>query len=135
MPPAPSPLPSGTPSASWELTDPDKGRATYESGHIPGAVFVDLDHDLAAPPGIQGRHPLPDVAEFAAVLGSLGITPDTHVVAYDDNGGRIAARLWWMLRSIGHDHARVLNGGYRAWVAAGKEVEVGAVIQPPEVYP
>ena len=119
----------------WDLTDPDKGRATYESGHIPGAVFVDLDHDLAAPPGIQGRHPLPDVAGFAAVLGSLGITPDTHVVAYDDNGGRIAARLWWMLRSIGHDQARVLDGGYQAWVATGHDTEFGTVTQPPQVYP
>jgi len=119
----------------WDLTNPDKGRASYESGHIPGAVFVDLDRDLAAPPGIQGRHPLPDVAEFAAVLGNLGIAPDTHVVVYDDDGGRIAARLWWMLRSIGHDQVRLLDGGYPAWVAAGKEVEVGAVTRVPAVYP
>lgn len=119
----------------WDLTDPDKGRATYEAGHIPGAVFVDLDRDLAAPAGIGGRHPLPDIADFSATLGRLGIAPDTHVVAYDDNGGRIAARLWWMLRSIGHTEAQVLDGGYQAWVTAGHRVEVGAVTPRPATYP
>jgi thiosulfate/3-mercaptopyruvate sulfurtransferase len=119
----------------WDLTDPDKGRATYQSGHIPGAVFVDLDRDLAAPPGIRGRHPLPDVAEFAAKLGELGIAPETHAVVYDDVGGQIAARMWWMLRSIGHDKAQVLDGGYQAWVAAGHEVAVGTVIPPSTLYP
>lgn len=119
----------------WDLTDPGKGRATYEAGHIPGAVFVDLDRDLAAPPGIRGRHPLPDVAEFAATLGKLGIAPESHVVVYDDVSGRIAARMWWMLLSIGHDQVQVLDGGYRAWIAAGHDVAVGKVIAPPTVYP
>jgi thiosulfate/3-mercaptopyruvate sulfurtransferase len=119
----------------WDLTDPDQGRAAYESGHIPGAVFVDVDRDLAAPPGIRGRHPLPDIAEFAVTLGRLGIARETHVVSYDDAGGRIAARLWWMLRSIGHEQAQVLDGGYRAWVAAGNDVAVGSVIPPPTAYP
>jgi thiosulfate/3-mercaptopyruvate sulfurtransferase len=119
----------------WDLDDPDKGRNTYEQGHIPGAVFVDLDTDLASPPGENGRHPLPDPDVFAVTLGSLGIDPDSDVVAYDDTGGRIAARLWWMLRSIGHDEVRVLDGGYQAWVEAGHEVESGMVAPVPARYP
>jgi thiosulfate/3-mercaptopyruvate sulfurtransferase len=119
----------------WDLTDPNKGQATYESGHIPGAVFVDLERDLSAPPGITGRHPLPDVADFAAFLGRIGITPDSHVVVYDDAGGRIAARLWWMLRAIGHERVQVLDGGYQAWVAAGCDVEHGNVDPLPAEYP
>jgi thiosulfate/3-mercaptopyruvate sulfurtransferase len=119
----------------WDLTDPDKGQATYRLGHIPGAVFVDLDRDLSAPPGIEGRHPLPDITDFAALLGRIGIAPDSHVVVYDDDGGRIAARLWWMLRAIGHDRVQVLDGGYQAWVAAGYGSEVGVVAPEPALYP
>lgn len=119
----------------WDLTDPDKGRATYEEGHIPGAVFVDLDRDLSAPPGSAGRHPLPDPADFAASLGRLGIRPASHVVVYDDVAGRIAARMWWMLRSIGHEKVQLLDGGYQAWVAAGHEVDGDTVIPEPTVYP
>ncbi len=119
----------------WDLTDPDKGRAAYQEGHIPGAVFVDLDRDLSAPPGDAGRHPLPDPADFAATLGRLGISPASHVVAYDDVAGRIAARLWWMLRSIGHDGVQVLDGGYQAWVKAGLEVDGGTVVPKPTEYP
>lgn len=119
----------------WDLTDPDKGRTTYESGHIPGAVFVDLDEELTGPPGDNGRHPLPEVANFAAFLGRLGIDPDTRVVAYDDVAGRIAARLWWMLRSIGHDHVQVLDGGYQAWARAGHGVDQGSVTPDPVTYP
>jgi len=119
----------------WDLIDRDKGRASYEAGHIPGAVFVDLDRDLAAPAGNHGRHPLPEVADFAATLGKLGIASESHVVIYDDVGGRIAARMWWMLLAIGHDKAQVLDGGYQAWVAAGHDVVVGTVIPPPTVYP
>lgn len=119
----------------WDLVDPSKGRPTYELGHIPGAVFVDLDRDLAGPPGETGRHPLPQVADFAAVLGRLGIGADSHVVVYDDAAGRIAARLWWMLRSIGHEQVQVLDGGYQAWVAAGHDVGVGTVTPSPTTYP
>lgn len=99
----------------WDLVDPTKGRSTYEDGHIPGAFFVDLDTDLADPPGHRGRHPLPPIDVFAATLGRLGITEDSHVVVYDDMAGRIAARLWWMLRAIGHEKVQLLNGGYGAW--------------------
>lgn len=119
----------------WDLTDPDRGRMTYEIGHIPGAVFVDLDEDLAGPPGVGGRHPLPDLTEFAVTLGELGIGPQTHVVVYDDAGGRIAARLWWMLRSIGHRKVQVLDGGYQAWISSGHDVGVGTVTARPADYP
>ncbi len=119
----------------WDLTDRSKGRQTYERGHIPGAVFVDLDTDLAAPPGEKGRHPLPAPKEFAATLSSLGIDPDTHVVVYDDMAGRIAARMWWMLRAIGHEKVQVLDGGYSAWTAAGMDIGVGSVTTAPSSYP
>lgn len=119
----------------WDLTDPAKGRTTYETGHIPGAVFVDLDKDLAAPPGPGGRHPLPTVTDFAATLGRLGIAPETQVVVYDDVGGRIAARLWWMLRAIGHARAQVLDGGYQAWVEEGFDIGLGTVTPQPANYP
>ena len=119
----------------WDLTDPDKGRAGYKAGHIPGAVFVDLDRDLSGQPGDNGRHPLPDVAGFAATLGRLGISPHSHVVVYDDVGGRIAARLWWMLRSIGHEKVQVLDGGFQAWIATGHDVGQGPVTPEPTTYP
>lgn len=119
----------------WDLTDPTRGETTYQAGHIPGAVFVDLDHDLAAPPGGNGRHPLPSPSQFATTLGILGIGPETHVVVYDDVAGRIAARLWWMLRSIGHEKVQVLDGGYQSWLEAGHPVETGKVIPDVESYP
>lgn len=119
----------------WDLTDPDKGRATYEAGHILGAVFVDLDSDLSGPPGVEGRHPLPEIAEFAATLGRLGVTPDSHVVVYDDVAGQIAARLWWMLRSIGHERVQLLDGGYKSWLAAGHDVASGAETSVTAAYP
>lgn len=100
------------------LTDHDQGRREYDAAHIPGSLFVDLHTELAGGTG-GGRHPLPPVAEFVALLGRLGIGPGTTVVAYDSAGGAIAARLWWMLRSIGHTGAVVLDGGYQAWVDAG----------------
>jgi thiosulfate/3-mercaptopyruvate sulfurtransferase len=98
----------------WYLDDRD-GRAAYEAGHVPGAVFVDLDADLAAPGSpAEGRHPLPDPADFAAAMGRLGIGDDDAVVAYDDQGGVMAARLVWMLRAIGRD-AALLDGGIDAY--------------------
>ena len=117
--------------ASWvaaRLEDPDvviadvrwyldgrSGRAAYEAGHLPGAVFVDLDTVLAADPATGGgRHPLPDPGVFAGSLGRLGIGEHETVVAYDDAGGAVAARLWWMLRAVGQDTA-VLDGGIAGW--------------------
>jgi thiosulfate/3-mercaptopyruvate sulfurtransferase len=118
----------------WSLTDPAHGVSAYREGHIPGAVFADLDRDLSGPPG-PGRHPLPDVATFAATLGRLGITPEDEVVSYDDAGGTVAARLWWMLLAIGHRRSRLLDGGYRAWVESGHPVEIGDRVPAGSGYP
>lgn len=109
----------------WALADPNHGQLTYEDGHIPGAVFVNLDTDLSAAPG-PGRHPLPTVDSFVKTLGRLGITPEDEVVVYDDVGGAIAARMWWMLRSLGHDRSRLLDGGYQTWISMGLPVEFGS---------
>ena len=102
----------------WWLVDPPRGRREYEAAHLPGAVFVDVDTDLVAPTG-PGRHPLPDPEGFARRLEALGIGDDSTVVAYDDAGGAVAARLWWMLDDLGHDDVHVLDGGVPAWIAAG----------------
>ena len=119
----------------WSLTDPDHGVRAYQEGHVPGAVFVDLDRDLAAASG-DGRHPLPPVADFVATLGRLGIAPDSAVVVYDDVAGAVAARMWWMLKSIGHPGtARLLDGGLQAWVDAGLSLDGGTVAPRPVDYP
>lgn len=110
------------------LADHGQGRREYDAGHLPGARFVDLHTELADGSG-GGRHPLPDVDDFVALLERLGIQPGTQVVAYDSAGGAIASRLWWMLRSIGHGRVAVLDGGYPAWVAAGHPVAA----EPPTV--
>jgi thiosulfate/3-mercaptopyruvate sulfurtransferase len=102
----------------WYLGKPGEGRRRYLAGHVPGAVFVDIDTDLAAPPG-AGRHPLPDPSAFAARMGELGIGDEHDVVVYDDAGGTIAARLWWMLDALGHRSVALLDGGLPAWEAAG----------------
>lgn len=107
----------------FELTDPEKGHADYLAGHIPGAVYAHLDRDLAAPvTPATGRHPLPEPAELGATLGRFGITPSTTVVAYDQAGGGIAARLWWLLGWVGHRDARLLDGGFAAWQREGLPV-------------
>jgi thiosulfate/3-mercaptopyruvate sulfurtransferase len=105
----------------WSLAAPAAGRVAYASAHLPGAVFVDLDTVLTAAVG-PGRHPLPDPATFATALGALGIGRGHRVVAYDDAGGTVAARLWWMLDTLGHTRAAVLDGGIEAWQAAGQPV-------------
>jgi len=105
----------------WYLDEPERGRVGYDAGHIPGALFVDLDRDLSAPSG-PGRHPLRDRFEFAAAMGRFGFGDAHRIVVYDDRGGIIATRLWWMLRDIGHDAVRVLDGGINAWTAAGHPV-------------
>ncbi len=100
----------------WSLGAPGAGRAEYVAGHVPGAVFVDLDEDLSDATG-PGRHPLPSPERFAERMGALGIGDDTLVVAYDASSGSVAARLWWMLRNQEHSVA-VLEGGWQAWVDA-----------------
>jgi len=107
----------------FDLADPEAGRRAYAAGHIPGAVYFDLEEDLSAPaqrPG--GRHPLPDVDELCRQLGQAGIGPGVTVVCYDDQQGAMAARLWWMLRWLGHDAAAVLDGGFAGWRRAGLPV-------------
>ena len=105
----------------WWLADQGKGRRDYEAAHIPGAVFVDMNTDLVATQG-PGRHPLPSPATFAARMVALGFDDDADIVAYDDAGGTIAARLWWMLDDLGHTRVRVLDGGLPAWIDAGGPV-------------
>jgi thiosulfate/3-mercaptopyruvate sulfurtransferase len=114
----------------FELSKPDKGYFDYLAGHIPGAVYAHLDHDLAAPvTAYTGRHPLPGPDVFSRTLGRLGIARDTHVIAYDQASGAIAARLWWMLRWMGHPSVRLLDGGFEAWRRRGlpREMETPLV--------
>ncbi len=104
----------------FNLLKPEAGRAAYLAGHIPGAWYADLDRDLAAPPGPRtGRHPLPDPEHLRALFGRFGITPGTRVVAYDEGNGGLAARLWWLLRWMGHWDVVLLDGGLAAWQSAG----------------
>jgi thiosulfate/3-mercaptopyruvate sulfurtransferase len=104
----------------FDLQDPEAGRRAYLRGHIQGARYADLNKDLSAAVSLSsGRHPLPRPQDFAAKLDKLGIGNDTQVVAYDENNGSFAARLWWMLRWVGLSSAAVLDGGLKAWVAAG----------------
>jgi thiosulfate/3-mercaptopyruvate sulfurtransferase len=110
----------------FDLMNPAGGLEAYVKGHIPGARYADLNRDLSSPVTAHtGRHPLPAPDVFAARLGELGVGDDTQVVAYDDANSSMAARLWWMLRWLGHEAVAVLDGGFKAWVAAGGAVESG----------
>jgi thiosulfate/3-mercaptopyruvate sulfurtransferase len=108
----------------WYLKD-KRGIDAYQAGHLPSAVFADIDGELSARPGPgrPGRHPLPDADAFAGLLARIGVNPDSTVVAYDDTGGSTAARLWWLLRYFGHDIGKVLDGGIQAWIAEGRPLE------------
>lgn len=108
----------------FDLANPEYGAAAWDLGHLPGAHFLHLDYHLSGPKnGQNGRHPLPDGQRLAVTLGSLGISPDTQVVCYDDLDGRYAARAWWLLRWLGHEAVAVLDGGLKAWQAAGGELD------------
>ena len=120
--------------AAWALIDvrmsppaDSEGRDKYLAGHIPGAIHAHLEKDLSGPiiPGVTGRHPLPDPRVFAARLCEWGIDDSVQVVAYDDHAGQNAARLWWMLRWLGHTQVAVLEGGWKLWQQAGYPVAKG----------
>ena len=118
------PRPPTVIDVSFHLGGPP-GYAEYVAGHIPGAVFLDVDRQLCGPPGAGGRHPLPDPTDLQAALRGAGVRSDTPVVAYDAGDGWAASRLWWTLRWAGHPEVWVLDGGFPAWVAAGGPVEPG----------
>jgi thiosulfate/3-mercaptopyruvate sulfurtransferase len=121
--------------ARWYLDPARKGREAYRAGHLPGAVFVDLDADLSAPGGGRGapsgRHPWPSEEQVGRVMGRLGIGPGVRVVAYDDQAGAIAARLWYVLRAHGHDDVALLDGGLAKWLAEGRPTTT----EVPEIVP
>jgi thiosulfate/3-mercaptopyruvate sulfurtransferase len=113
---------------SFDLADAGAGERAFEQGHLPGALYANLDRDLAgAKTGRNGRHPLPSRDDWAATLARLGVTPARAVVLYDAQGGMYAARAWWMLLWAGHRAVSVLDGGLSAWKAAGGLLEMGAV--------
>lgn len=118
----------------FSLDDTKRGRKEYLAAHIPRAVYAHLDEDLSAPviAGETSRHPLPSTDEMAERFGRMGIGDGTQVVAYDDAGGAIAARLWWMLQYLGHDAAAVLDGGWPAWIAENRPVHEGAERNEPQ---
>ncbi len=107
------------------------GRSEHAAGHVPGAAYVDLDRDLAAPAGEGGRHPLPADDDLAAAMRRVGVVRDRPVVVYDDWSGHAASRAWWLLRYHGHRDVRVLDGGWTAWQQAGGTVETGEVTPEP----
>ncbi len=111
----------------WYLDPAREGHEAYRAGHLPGAVFLDMERDLSAPGGGRGltvgRHPWPSEAQVGRVMGAAGIGPGIEVVAYDDQSGAVAARLWYLLRAHGHDQVAVLDGGIAKWQAEGRALE------------
>jgi len=114
----------------FSLQDAAAGQRAYATAHLPGARFVDLNRQMSAPhvPGVTGRHPLPARSDWLAQVRAWGLQPSWQVVAYDDAGGAGAARLWWLLRWIGHEKVAVLDGGWQAWLAGGLPVDAA---EPP----
>lgn len=120
----------------FALAAPEQGRAAYLAAHIPGAVYAHLDEDLSGPvvPGKTGRHPLPAVEQIAARLGAWGVDHSVQVVAYDDSGGMVAGRLWWLLRWLGHPAVALLDGGWGAWLRADGPTRPGAESRPARTF-
>ncbi|HSI56960.1 MAG TPA: sulfurtransferase [Ideonella sp.] len=111
---------------SFDLANTAAGEQAFLAGHVPGAVYLNLDQALSGPKtGLNGRHPLPQLEDFVKRMAELGAGKDTQIVAYDSSGGMYAARLWWLMRWAGHRAAAVLDGGLPAWRAAGLELETG----------
>ncbi|TWI55883.1 sulfurtransferase [Halalkalibacter nanhaiisediminis] len=109
--------------ARFHLADPEAGKKDYFDGHIPEAVHVDLKDDLSSLIKEHGgRHPLPDLNELAEKMGNIGIGDDTNVVVYDDQGGMMASRFWWLMKRLGHNKVGILDGGYSKWLAEGYEI-------------
>lgn len=118
-----------------QLADVEFGAKAYAEGHLPGAFFLNLDRDLAsAMNGRNGRHPLPDPRRLATTLGAAGVGPKTQVVVYDDAGGMIAGRLWWLLRWLGHERVAVLDGGIGQWVKEGRPLSTERPVSAPAVF-
>ncbi len=117
----------------FSLAEPERGRRDYLAAHIPGAQYLDLNRDLSAPvaPGKTGRHPLPRADEAARIFSRCGVSAASQVVAYDDLSGAIAARLWWMLKWLGHDAVAVLDGGWPRWLASGGAARSHEERRPP----
>jgi thiosulfate/3-mercaptopyruvate sulfurtransferase len=116
----------------FELSDREAGARAWRAGHIPGAIHADLERDLSAPvTPTTGRHPLPSIESFVSTLSRWGVSDNTQVVAYDAGNSAYAARLWWMLRYLGHDGVAVLDGGIAAWLEEGRPVSAAATTRPP----
>ncbi len=123
--------------ARFSLAEPELGRQNYHTGHIPGAVYAHLNEDLSAPivPGVTGRHPLPETGAARRFFAGMGVGPGVQVVAYDDQGGALAAaRVWWMLRWLGHDAVAVLDGGWQAWQRSACTVSLGVDRRYPRTF-
>jgi len=119
----------------FDLLQPQWGEEQYLIEHIPGSVYVHLDHDLSAPKnGLNGRHPLPEIEVIAGFFSKVGIDDDTQVIIYDSRGGGIAARLWWMLKYMGHKAAAVLDGGFPEWKRLGLPVRADREVRIPKQF-
>lgn len=119
----------------FDLTRPDWGASAYAAGHVPGALYAHLDHDLSGPiTPDSGRHPLPAAERLAATFSGWGIDAQTQVVAYDQGNGAHASRLWWLLRWLGHRQVAVLNGGFAAWQQSGLPTETAMVKKASKVF-
>jgi thiosulfate/3-mercaptopyruvate sulfurtransferase len=119
----------------YDLKDPTRGREQYGAAHIPGAVYASLSHDMAAAPtGTNGRHPIPTPEAMAETFSRLGIGRGAQVVAYDQDNGMYASRLWWMLRYMGHDAVAVLDGGWTKWTREGRPTRTGEESPSPSTF-
>jgi len=114
----------------FDLSNTGWGEAAYQAGHIPNAVYAHLDRDLSGPKtGINGRHPLPDTNEFERCVRAWGISARTQVVAYDQDNGMYASRLWWLLKYVGHEAVAVLDGGWAKWLREGRPTQAGGIVR------